>query len=147
MLLWPSEGVQILVQCSLANRLIGAGFQYFFSRRARVAAQPVTNSRHTLDVQHSVAPDGTPTVTCRGHITLETANLFKTEVKNLAPNHKSVLADMSAVSYVDSSGLGAILGTYVSAKSAGCELKLVNVHPYFRDLLNMTHLTAVLEGQ
>jgi anti-anti-sigma regulatory factor len=44
-----------------------------------------------------------------GRITLETAELFKSEVKNLAPGHQRVLADLSEVDFVDSSGLGSVL--------------------------------------
>jgi len=51
------------------------------------------------------------------------------------------------VPYVDSSGLGTVLGAYMSAKSAGCELKLISVHPTVRDLLNITRLASVFEGQ
>jgi anti-sigma B factor antagonist len=116
-------------------------------REALLATNSVPNPRPTLAIEHNVSADGIPTLICRGRITIETSNVFKSEVKSLAPNNKSVLADMSAVTYVDSSGLGAVLGTYVSAKSAGCELKLVNVHPHVRDLLNLTHLTAVLGGK
>ena len=49
--------------------------------------------------------------------------------------------------YVDSSGLGTVLGAYTSAKSVGCELKLIKVHPTVRDLLNITRLASVFEGQ
>jgi anti-sigma B factor antagonist len=89
--------------------------------------------------------DGAATLTCHGRITFETAELFKSEVKNLAPSHQSVFADLSEVDFVDSSGLGTVLGAYISAKSAGCDLMLINVNPRVRDLLNMTKLTAVLE--
>jgi anti-anti-sigma factor len=72
--------------------------------------------------EHLVSVDGTPTIVCRGRITAETSSLFKKGVKSLAPQHKNVLADMSGVDYVDSFGLGAVLGAYISAKSAGCDL-------------------------
>ena len=97
-----------------------------------------------FSIDHRVSDDGTPILVCRGRINLETSNLFKAEVKNLSGNSKVVLADLSAVDAVDSSGLGGILGTYISAKSDGCELKLINVHPFVKDLLNITHLTSVL---
>ena len=54
---------------------------------------------------------------------------------------------MSGVDYVDSAGLGSLLGIFVSARGDGCYLELINVHPHVRDLLNMTHLTSVLEGK
>lgn len=111
-----------------------------------MAANSVPPPQRTLTIEHLVSGDGTPTLVCHGRITAETSSLFKSEVKSLAAQHKRVLADLSGVNFVDSSGLGAVLATYTSAKSAGCELRLIKVHPQVKDLLNITRLAAVLEG-
>jgi len=103
--------------------------------------------KHTLTIERGVSSGGTVTLVCRGHIVIDTAEGFKAEVKSLAPQHKVIEADLSNVPYVDSSGLGTVLGAYMSAKSAGCDLKLVKVHPNVRDLLNVTRLASVFEGQ
>ena len=103
--------------------------------------------QHTLTIERVVAGDGIPTLVCQGHIVVETADRFKSEVKGLAPQHKCIQADLSNVPYVDSSGLGAVLAAYMSAKHAGCELKLTKVHPNVRDLLNVTRLTSVFESR
>ena len=100
----------------------------------------------TFAIDHTTDPDGTPTLVCRGRFTLETSGLFRSEVKSLSPQHKLVQADLSGVDYVDSAGLGSLLGTYISAQSDGCHLKLVNVHPRVKDLLNIAHLNKVFEG-
>ena len=78
---------------------------------------------------------------------METCGQFRSEVKSLAPQHKFLLADMSGVDFVDSSGLGSILGTYISAKSDGCDLVLLDVHPRVKDLLNISHLNKAFEGK
>jgi anti-sigma B factor antagonist len=104
-------------------------------------------SLRTLSIEHQVDENGTPKLICRGRINLESAAAFRNEVKSLSPSHKKVLVDMSSVDAVDSSGLGSILGTYVSAKNDGCELILVNVHPRVKDLLNITRLSSVLSVQ
>lgn len=105
-----------------------------------------SSPNRALSIEH-VEENGTPKLVCRGRITLETAAQFRTQVKKLSPDNKKLLVDMAAVDAVDSSGLGSILGTYVSAKNDGCELILVNVHPRVRDLLNITRLTSVLSVQ
>ena len=102
------------------------------------------SSQRLLTIERHDDEDGTPTLICKGRINLESANVFRTEVKSLSPSHPIVHADLNGVDSVDSSGLGSVLGTYVSAKGDGCELKLINVHPRVKDLLNITHLTAVL---
>jgi anti-sigma B factor antagonist len=102
-------------------------------------------SSRTLTIRQDGSADGKMTLTCQGRITLETGEHFKSEVKNLAIGYQQVLADLGGVDFVDSSGLGCVLAAYLSAKSAGCELRLINVNPRVRDLLNITRLTAVLE--
>ena len=97
-----------------------------------------------LTIEPTVSADGTPTLMCRGRINLESANAFRKEVKSLSPKHATVLADLSAVDAIDSSGLGSVLGTYVSAKNDGCDLVLINIHPRVKDLLDITKLTSVL---
>lgn len=61
------------------------------------------------------------------------------------PRIDTSLADLSDVDFVDSSGLGAVLSAYLSARSAGCDLKLIKVHPRVKDLLNITRLASVVE--
>jgi anti-anti-sigma factor len=109
-----------------------------------MSTNPVPRPDNTLTIEHSVSPQGTPTLVCRGRITLETAAQFRAEVKNLASQHKLLLADLRAVHSVDSAGLGSIFGTYISAKKEGCDLMLVNVQPRIKDLLNVTNLTSFL---
>jgi len=87
------------------------------------------------------------TLVCRGRITLETASHFRSEVKNLASQHKVLMADLSGAHSLDSTGLGIIVGTYISAKSRGCDLVLVNVSPRIKDLLNITNLSSFLKGE
>jgi anti-sigma B factor antagonist len=98
-----------------------------------------------LTIHHLDVVDGTATVTCHGRITIETSELFKSEVKSLAAGHQRVLADLSDVDFVDSFGLGSVLAAYVSARATGCELQLINVNPRVKDLLNMTRLATILE--
>jgi anti-anti-sigma factor len=52
-------------------------------------------------------------------------------------------ADLGGIHFVDSEGLGSILGTYVLALSHGCDLMLVNVNSGVKDLLDITRLEAV----
>ncbi|HVO80320.1 MAG TPA: STAS domain-containing protein [Terriglobales bacterium] len=98
----------------------------------------------TLSIEHATDEHGTPVLLCRGRMNLETAEQFRTEVKKLASAHKHVDANLAEVDSVDSAGLGSLLGTYISAKNSGCDLRLIKVNPRVRDLLNMTHLTQVL---
>jgi hypothetical protein len=64
-----------------------------------------------LIIEHAVSDGGTPTVACGGSITMETAGQFRSEIKTLAPKHKFLMADLGGIDFVDSEGLGSILGT------------------------------------
>jgi anti-anti-sigma factor len=50
------------------------------------------------------------------------------------------------VDHIDSSGLGTLLATYISAKSAGCDLKLIHLTQHIQELLHLTRLASVFEG-
>ena len=100
-----------------------------------MSANPALALDRTLTIEQSVSPEGTLTLVCRGRITLETASHFRSKVKHLASQHKLLRADLSAVHSVDNAGLGIIFATYISAKSRGCELTLVNVRSHINDLV------------
>ena len=62
--------------------------------------------------------DGT-IVVCAGRLTADVAGKFKSEIRELIPKAKRLVLDLSAITYLDSSGLGAVVGLYVSARAAG----------------------------
>jgi anti-sigma B factor antagonist len=86
------------------------------------------------------------TVRCAGRITSATAGLLQTTVRSLLPETKSLVLDLTDVSHLDSSGLGTLVGLYVSARRQRCALKLVNLNQRLQDLFRITKLAAVFEG-
>ena len=110
-----------------------------------MAANPVPISELRLTT------DSTPTETivhCTGRITSDTTQALKTTVKPLFSESKTVVLDFTNVSYLDSSGLGAIVGLYVSAKAAKSQLKLINLNQRLKELFSITRLGQVLtEGR
>jgi anti-anti-sigma factor len=50
------------------------------------------------------------------------------------------------VNYLDSSGLGMIVGLLVSTKRSGCKLRLVNLSPRVKEIFTMTRLFEALGG-
>src|SRR5208282_2350055 len=84
----------------------------------------VPSSRFKLRIQAS--PEST-LVICSGRLTADISAEFKEEVRALIPQTKRVVLDLGEVGFMDSSGLGAIIGVYVTAKKAQCELQMTNV--------------------
>jgi anti-sigma B factor antagonist len=59
--------------------------------------------------------------------------------------HKRILLNLANVKYVDSSGVGQLVGTLTSARSQGVELKMFNPAKPVLDLLKITKLLAVFD--
>jgi anti-sigma B factor antagonist len=83
-------------------------------------------------------------VCCIGRITSDTTQSLKAMVKPLFSESKRVVLDLTDVTYLDSSGLGTIIGLYVSAKLANCQLKLVYSNESLGKLFRITRLDQVL---
>lgn len=83
----------------------------------------------------------TATITCHGRIVSETAHELKDLVKPMIPKVRRIVLDLSDVSFIDSSGLGTLVGLKASAASAAyCTLELVNLSPLVKELLETTKL-------
>ncbi len=97
-------------------------------------------SRLSVDVDR----DGTTAVVrCGGKLVAGVNDFLYTEVSRLIPQHKRIVLDLTELAYMDSMGLGTIIRLYVSARSAGCSLELVNIGDRIRQLLGVTNLLSV----
>jgi len=63
----------------------------------------------------------------------------------LSRGRKNILLNLTDVNYIDSSGLGAIVSGYTSAKGQQGHLKLLNLTTKVHDLLQVTKLLTVFE--
>ena len=96
----------------------------------------------------SVRQDGSVTVlTVDGDLVIgDPEALFKkTVARLLEEGHARLLVDLSAVRFLDSSGLGALVRAMTTSQSEGGQTKLVGVGPQVRKLLEMTKLDSVFE--
>ncbi|HYM19615.1 MAG TPA: STAS domain-containing protein [Candidatus Kapabacteria bacterium] len=71
------------------------------------------------------------------------AKLIRDEI-SAAAGVKSVVINMSAVGFVDSSGLGMLLGAREAAETVGAKLVLESPNAQFTHLLELTKLADVL---
>ena len=85
-------------------------------------------------------------VHCTGRITSATSEMLKSIVRPLISEAKRIVLDLTDVNYLDSSGLGTLVGFWVSAKKVKCELKIVNANKRIIDLFLMSNLAPILEG-
>ena len=83
-------------------------------------------------------------VRCHGKLVAGLNEMFYAKVRPLIPDTKRIVLDLTDVTHMDSMGLGTVVRLYISAKSAGCDLELINLGERIRKLLAVTHLLSVL---
>jgi len=63
----------------------------------------------------------------------------------LEDGHKNIEVDLSQTTFVDSSGLGALVALHKTAASRKGSLRLVNPQPSVQQILELTRLDGILE--
>ncbi len=98
-----------------------------------------------LNLQARKAGDVT-IVNCSGRIVFgEEAAELREKVKSLLKETPRIVLDLKNVSYIDSGGLGTLVGLYTSARNAGGEVKLANLTHRVHDQLQITKLITVFD--
>jgi len=94
----------------------------------------------TLEIDRT----GTPVVVkCRGRLVSGANTLLYVEVSQLIPGQRRIVLDLTDLTHMDSMGIGTLVRLYVSGRSAGCDLELVNLGKQIRQLLGTTGLLSV----
>jgi len=90
--------------------------------------------------------EGITVVSCEGRIVLgdEAAGLRDT-LKRALSSSRQIVLNLEGVSYIDSSGLGTLVGVYSSARAGGADIKLGGLGERLRDVLQVTKLVTVFE--
>lgn len=80
-----------------------------------------------------------------GKITLgENTGILRDEIRSLlAQGQKNILLNMGAVTYVDSAGLGELVGAYTTAANQNASVSLLNLQGKMQDLLQITKLHTI----
>ncbi len=84
-------------------------------------------------------------VICHGRITAHTIDILQDEVRKALLGTTRVVLDFGDVSYLDSSGIGALVGLQAIARRKGTELKLTHLSDRIIDLLRITHLESTFD--
>ena len=100
-----------------------------------MAAQPLTVERLQGFVGHGV-------LCLKGPLTTENLTPFQNAVRR-EENEPTVILDLSDVPYIDSSGLGSLVGAYVSRHKAGRRIALCGVNPRVLRLLEITKMESL----
>jgi anti-sigma B factor antagonist len=93
------------------------------------------------------AVDAVTILELKGKLTLGDGDtLLKDKIHSLINQDcKHIVLDLGGVSYVDSAGLGEIVGSLTTVTRGGGTLKLLNLNKRIQDLMVMTKLITVFD--
>jgi anti-anti-sigma factor len=115
-----------------------------------MTTQPISPLGLKLEIEQK--PDET-IIHCEGKITAENSEVFRREVRDLVPESDGqieaqtgkIVLNLSGVTHVDSTGLGALLAAWTAAQKKGCDFEIANLNPRVERLLEITRLDTVLK--
>jgi anti-sigma B factor antagonist len=91
--------------------------------------------------------EGVKVLALSGRITMgEESSELRNAIKRLLnEGAKKIVLDMGEITYIDSSGLGALVSAHSTATNAGANIKLANLTKRFHELLGITKLVTVFD--
>src|SRR3954468_16816115 len=90
--------------------------------------------------------DGVAIVDCRGRLLFgDEASALRDTVKNLLAESKNIVINLGETTYIDSGGLGTLVGLFSSAQNSGGSVKLARLQQRVVDLLQVTKLLTVFD--
>jgi anti-sigma B factor antagonist len=95
-------------------------------------------------VERTSGPDGS-CVAVAGEVDVDTAPRMRRALAAGLAAGERVVVDLAAVTFMDSSGLSALLVTHRDARAAGLTFQLRRVPPTVHRLLRVTGMDAVLD--
>lgn len=99
----------------------------------------------TLKIESRVV-DGVTVVSCSGRLVFgDESGALREYLKKTLTSTRQVVLNLTGVSYLDSGGLGTLVGVYSSARAGGADIKLTGIGPRLRDVLHITKLVTVFE--
>jgi anti-sigma B factor antagonist len=101
------------------------------------------------EVEESADATGwkTTRIRCHGKLVSQSTAELKELVKPLIARGGRIVIDLADLNYMDSSGLGALVGLKVSALNQGlCKLELENLSPRIKDLVSMANLMQLFSS-
>ena len=81
---------------------------------------------------------------CEGRIVFgDEGAVLRERIRNMLPATPKIVVNLNGVDYIDSGGLGILVGLLVSASKRGGEIKLVSPSKRVKDLLRRTNLHTI----
>ncbi len=107
------------------------------------ASSAIPGSELTIEID---AKPSETTVRCSGKLTAASVDQLLAAVRPQIAASDSIVMDLRGLSYMDSSGLGAMVRLYASARQAKKKMRFINLSQRLKDLFTITNLSSIFEG-
>ncbi|MFF5184699.1 STAS domain-containing protein [Streptomyces sp. NPDC000345] len=105
----------------------------------------MSTAQNPLSVEVDVIREDTALVTVEGHLDLDTATEFQAQLANqLHHGRRHFLLDLSAVPFMDSSGMNIILRVYQEARGLPGSVHVIDPTPAVRRVLDLTGVSLTV---
>ncbi|MDL2281442.1 anti-sigma F factor antagonist [Selenomonadales bacterium OttesenSCG-928-I06] len=86
-------------------------------------------------------------VRLKGEFDIESTNDFKKSIDNALNTNetKDILLNLQEVSFIDSSGLGVILGRYKNINLLGGQIVISNINPKIKKVLELSGFEQIMQ--
>lgn len=105
----------------------------------------MANASPVLQIETERQPDKI-IVRCAGKVNLESWTLFSRTVRGLLAEQKPIRVDLANVLQVDSTGIGAFVSVWATAKGGARDLKFINPNKRVQDVVEITKLHDMFEN-
>src|SRR5208283_519711 len=85
----------------------------------------------------------TTTVCLRGRLVVGQTESLEAKLKQMMPDHKSIVLDLGGLNQIDSTGLGSLVSLCLMGKQIGCQIGLKNLTKRIKDLLSLTNMLSL----
>lgn len=98
-----------------------------------------------MDERFTLGEDGVAVLALGGKVNMVTASLLRRRLTWLVDEgYPRIVVDLAGVDFIDSSGLGALIGGLKSTRQAGGDLRIANPGEQVRLVLRLTGMERVL---
>ena len=102
-------------------------------------------ARDTLQIVISAGSrEGQKILTLKGSLNIQT--IFDFQKATREETASKLIVDFSGVPYVDSAGLGALVGAYVAAQRTQRKLAVAGMNTQVKALIEMTHVSKLFQS-
>jgi anti-sigma B factor antagonist len=102
--------------------------------------------KRTLQIAERVV-GGVTILDMQGRLVLDETEFFRRRLDELIrQNRLQIVLNLKAVTYIDSAGVGMMVGKYLSVRRLGGDIKLLHLSPRSYRVMTITKLLTVFEA-